>query len=311
MERRPIAVDLFAGVGGLSLGFESAGFNVVAAVEYDPIHAATHKINFPRCAVICGDVRNVTGTDVRLAAGIGEGTVDVVFGGPPCQGFSLMGRRVLDDPRNSLVFHFLRLVAEIKPRTFVMENVPGMATGRHTDLLIELIENFKNLGYSTRSPYRILNAVNFGVPQDRRRLFLMGAKFGAKLPDYPEPITRPRSSGRRQNGNGVLDFELPLCPSAEDALGDLPNLEKYDSLFDSDEIRIKLSGGSRYAQILKGEIEDPGDYSPRRERDRFVLTGCWRTTRRCQNLGSGKRNPVPPSQSVGFSESHRMAFAIR
>jgi DNA (cytosine-5)-methyltransferase 1 len=131
-EKRPVAVDLFAGVGGLSLGFEQAGFDIVAAVEMDPIHAATHKINFPHCAVICRDVRTLTGVEIRAAANLGNRTIDAVIGGPPCQGFSLIGHRVLDDPRNSLVFHFLRIVGELRPRTFVMENVPGMATGPHT-----------------------------------------------------------------------------------------------------------------------------------------------------------------------------------
>ena len=126
---RPIAIDLFAGVGGLSLGFEQAGFDVVAAVEYDPIHAGIHELNFPNCEVICADVRNLSGSEIRKRSRIGDEPIDVVVGGPPCQGFSLIGHRVLDDPRNGLVFHFLRIVKELKPRAFVMENVPGMATG--------------------------------------------------------------------------------------------------------------------------------------------------------------------------------------
>src|SRR5881397_2875976 len=98
---RPIAVDLFAGAGGLSLGFEQAGFDIVAAVEWDPIHAATHKINFPYSAVICADVRALSGEDLRRRAGIERKAIDVVVGGPPCQGFSLIGHRVLEDARNA------------------------------------------------------------------------------------------------------------------------------------------------------------------------------------------------------------------
>jgi len=270
---RPIAIDLFAGVGGLSLGFEQAGFDVVAAVEIDPIHAAGHKLNFPDCAVICRDIRTLSGREIRSSAGIGNQTINTLFGGPPCQGFSLIGQRVLDDPRNSLVFHFLRLVAELKPRTFVMENVPGMATGAHTALLTELVARFKNLGYKVRQPHRILNASNFGVPQDRRRLFLLGARSDTFLPEYPIAVTMPPSNGHRASSNGSLDLGLPLCPTAKEALADLPDIADYDSLFETDELRYKLGRGSRYAMVLKGAVEDPDDYSHAREWDRTLMTG--------------------------------------
>lgn len=273
VRKRPIAIDLFAGVGGLSLGFEQAGFDVVAAVEIDPIHAAGHKLNFPDCAVICRDVRTLSGREIRSAAGIGNRTIDVLFGGPPCQGFSLIGQRVLDDPRNSLVFHFLRLVAELKPRTFVMENVPGMATGAHTALLSELVDSLKGLGYRVRQPHRILNAANFGVPQGRRRLFLLGARSDTFLPEYPLAVTMPPSDGHRAGSNGSLNLDLPFCPTAREAIGDLPDIGEYESLFETDELRFKLGRGSRYAMVLRTSIEDPDDHAYPREWDRSVLTG--------------------------------------
>lgn len=297
-QKRPIAIDLFAGVGGLSLGFEQAGFDVVAAVEFDPIHAATHKLNFPNCAVVCRDVRSLSGREVRSLAGIGNRSVDVLFGGPPCQGFSLMGQRVLDDPRNSLIFHFLRLVAEIKPRTFVMENVPGMATGSHTALLRELIARFKGLGYKVRQPYAILNAANYSVPQDRRRLFLIGARSDTFLPEYPVRITMPPSKARIGRANRSLDLDLPLCPTAKEAIGDLPNIEAYDCLFDTDELSCRLGRGSRYAMILRGAIEDPNDYSHVREFDRSLLTGCLRARHTRLSMKRFAATPVGTTESV-------------
>ncbi|MEM8779676.1 MAG: DNA cytosine methyltransferase, partial [Cyanobacteria bacterium P01_G01_bin.49] len=128
---RPIAVDLFAGAGGMTLGFEQAGFDVLASVEIDPIHSAIHEYNFPFWAVICSSVEIITGQDIRDLSNIKHQPIDVVFGGPPCQGFSLIGKRSLEDARNSLVGHFIRLVLELNPKYFIIENVPGLAMGKH------------------------------------------------------------------------------------------------------------------------------------------------------------------------------------
>ncbi len=100
-------MDLFAGAGGMSLGFEQAGFDIAAAVEYDPIHCATHEFNFPTCATICRSVADVNGKFIRDHSSIQDQCVGVVFGGAPCQGFSMIGKRAFDDPRNSLVYHFV------------------------------------------------------------------------------------------------------------------------------------------------------------------------------------------------------------
>lgn len=303
--RRPLAVDLFSGVGGLSLGFEQAGFDVVAAVEFDPIHAATHKLNFPCCSVICRDIRTLTGSDIRRAASLGNRTVDVVFGGPPCQGFSLIGHRVLEDPRNSLVFHFLRLVEELKPRTFVMENVPGMATASHTALLSELIDRFKAIGYKVRQPHRILNAANFGVPQNRRRLFLIGARPDTFLPEYPTYVTIPPSNGHAGSSTKSLNLDLPLCPTAGEAIGDLPDIEGYESLFETDELRYKPNRGSRYARVLRGEMEDPTDYSYPREYNHSILTGCLRA--RHTQLSKKRFAGTAPGTTEAISRFYRIS----
>ena len=123
---RPVGIDLFAGAGGLSLGFEQAGFDVAAAVEIDPIHCATHEFNFPSSTAICASVVDLTGEQIRSRADLGKSEIDVVFGGAPCQGFSLIGKRSFDDPRNQLVFHYVRLVRELQPKYCVFENVKGL-----------------------------------------------------------------------------------------------------------------------------------------------------------------------------------------
>ena len=185
---RPIAVDLFAGAGGMSLGFEQAGFDVAAAIEIDPIHACIHHFNFPGGTVIPRSVKNLSGDDIRKIAGI-QGKVHVVIGGAPCQGFSMIGKRALDDPRNSLVKDFVRIVTELDADYFVFENVKGLTVGTHRTFLEELIETFESHGYAVRLPWSVLNAVSYGVPQDRKRLFLLGARKGLKCPLYPTPLT--------------------------------------------------------------------------------------------------------------------------
>jgi DNA (cytosine-5)-methyltransferase 1 len=185
---RPIGVDLFSGAGGMSLGFEQSGFDIVAAVEIDPRHCHTHQYNFPKTEMICSSVVDMTGEKIRKQSLLGDKDLDVVFGGAPCQGFSLLGKRLLDDPRNQLVFHYARLVKELQPKYFVFENVKGLTIGKHSQFLTELIEALDRENYNVLLPYKVLNAANFGVAQNRHRLFLLGARKGLPLPNYPNPV---------------------------------------------------------------------------------------------------------------------------
>lgn len=267
---RPIGIDLFAGAGGLSLGFEQAGFDVVAAVEIDPIHAAVHAFNFPNCAVIPRSVEYLSGRDIRKAAGIGKRKVDVVFGGAPCQGFSMIGRRAMDDPRNALVRHFVRLVHELDAQAFVFENVKGITVGKHAQFLDELIEAFSSVGYEIRLPWKVLNAAHYGAPQYRERLILMGCKKGGALPEYPVELFRPAGSQKAL-------LELPEGPSCYDALNDIPDAEAVDELLDSDAAKVKWGKASGYAKLLRGTKRAPWDYSHPREWNRSLLTSSMRT----------------------------------
>lgn len=276
---RPIGVDLFSGAGGMSLGFEQAGFDIVAAVELDPVHAAVHKYNFPECAVIPKSVTDVTGADVREAAGIENKTVDVVFGGAPCQGFSLIGQRALDDPRNSLVKDFVRIVKELDATCFVFENVKGLTVGKHRKFLLELIEEFESLGYDVQRNWRVLNAADYCVPQDRHRLILIGTKKGAKLPEYPKVISKR--------------------PTCEDALGDLPDAETFDELWSSDAVETTNFGPpSKFSEALRGEGNDAWGYGYPRIWNPSLLTSsaCTKHTdisrRRFRETEQGQVEPI-------------------
>ncbi|CAO4175002.1 Cytosine-specific methyltransferase [Methylorubrum populi] len=268
---RPIGIDLFAGAGGMSLGFEQAGFDVRACVEVDPVHCAVHKFNFPECAVIPRSVVAVTARDIRDAAGIGDAPVDCVFGGPPCQGFSMIGKRVLDDPRNALVQEFVRLVAELDARTFVFENVKGLTVGSHRQVLDELVVAFAEVGYDVRLPWRVLDAAHYGVPQHRERLFLLGARRGMQLPSYPTPTTWPADRMRKVE-------DLPLGPTCKDALDDLPNADDFDVLNLTDAVRTEaFRSPSRYAAEMRCLSNDAWHYGYPRRWAPGMLTSSWRT----------------------------------
>ncbi|HEX3663125.1 MAG TPA: DNA cytosine methyltransferase [Acidobacteriaceae bacterium] len=241
---RPIGIDLFAGAGGLSLGFEQAGFDLVGAVEIDPVHCAVHKFNFPNTPVIASPIENLTADELRKSLGIGSREVDCVFGGPPCQGFSLIGHRTLDDPRNRLVSHFVNIVAGLGARTFVFENVKGLTVGAHRKFLNELVEAFDAAGYEVRLPWRVLDAAQFGVPQHRERLFLLGVRKGLAVPDYPSQQTNPADRPTLLN-------DLAVGPTCKDAVADLPNADAFPSLLKGDSVAADFGDSSEYALSLR------------------------------------------------------------
>ncbi len=289
---RPIGIDLFAGAGGLSLGFEQAGFDVAAAVEIDPVHCAVHKFNFPDTATIPKPIETLAAADILEAANIGDRRVDCVFGGAPCQGFSLIGHRAMDDPRNGLVRDFVRIVEEIEPRAFVFENVKGLTIGRHRGFLDELIDEFSRSGYVVRAPWRVLNAGHFGTPQNRERLILLGVRKGESLPEYPTPATQIPESRERVLG-------LPEGPTCSDALGDLPDVDEIEELTASDSTTKAVFGEpSEYAALLRCRSEAAWHCGYVREWDPAVLTSSARTAhtaitrRRFRATAPGSVEPV-------------------
>lgn len=170
-------IDLFAGCGGLSLGFEQSGYKVDKAVEFDESIAATYKLNYPEVNVIVDDIKNVACSDIFK-----RGDADVIIGGPPCQGFSMAGARIrhgfIDDPRNYLFKHYFNIVKLVHPKVFVMENVKGMLTMQGGKIFEEIIRIFSDPAMLDNEPYhvyhRVVKAVDFGIPQKRERLIIIG-----------------------------------------------------------------------------------------------------------------------------------------
>ena len=168
----PIVIDVFSGVGGLSLGAARAGFKVAAAVELDERVLATHKINFPDSAHLCKDVGLLSAEDLLTNLSLRPGAIHGLIGGPPCQGFSHIGRRVSDDPRNSLFGSFFRLVAQLRPAFFLAENVPGLLADRNAQTRLDALSTVPK-DYRLLQPIEV-KASDYGAPTTRTRVFFIG-----------------------------------------------------------------------------------------------------------------------------------------
>ena len=222
---KPRVIDLFAGVGGLSLGFEKKGFEVVLANEYDASIAASYIANHKNTKMIVGDI---TSLDLEDTFGKMAGKVDVVIGGPPCQGFSQKGqRKTIHDERNFLFKYYVSVVELVKPKYFVMENVPNLLTAEGGYFRHEIEVLFNKLGYSLE--YGVLNASDYGVPQNRRRAVIIG-KLGGDAPKLPIP-----------QGNKVTIW---------DAISDLAYLESGEG---SEEQEYKFPAESDYEKMLRAD----------------------------------------------------------
>ena len=173
----------------MSLGLEAAGFDIAASVEIDPIHSLVHHFNFPYGVTICQDISQLSCAELltRIKHKGFKTDIDLIVGGPPCQGYSYMGDRLLEDPRNQLIFEYARIVSTIRPKYFIFENVPGIASGKHQKFLRKLIAIFNTNKYSIVEPIQILDASLYSAPQKRKRLILIGYRNDVLPPDYPIP----------------------------------------------------------------------------------------------------------------------------
>jgi DNA (cytosine-5)-methyltransferase 1 len=257
---RPRIADLFCGAGGMSLGFEQAGFDIAVGIEADGHHVAAHHRNFPYSKTVCTSVTTVDAAKMREFAGGDE--IDVIIGGPPCQGFSNMGHRDAADARNSLIGEFARIVLDVRPKAFVMENVPAILSGDTRPLLDRVIEMFEEGGYTITKPLRVLTASDFGVPQARSRLFVLGLRS-----DLPGKIDYPDGPCPDQ----------PARPTVLEAIGDLPDIERSEKLFKCDLAKYDKKPQSAYARIARGVEADPSDASYPRGWKTSLCSGCLRT----------------------------------
>ncbi len=179
------AIDLFAGCGGLSKGFMDAGYHIIVGVDNDQAALNTFTLNHPGATAMNADLSKQETFDEILRVA-GDRSIDVIIGGPPCQGFSLTGPRNFDDKRNQLYLAVFEMVKQYNPKGFIIENVPGMATLYNGEIHAEIMKRFKALGYNVES--KILCAADYGVPQMRKRLIFMGVRADLGYPQFPEPV---------------------------------------------------------------------------------------------------------------------------
>ncbi|MGV8131850.1 MAG: DNA cytosine methyltransferase [Candidatus Pacearchaeota archaeon] len=208
-------LDLFSGVGGLSYGFVNDNFfKVIAANEILPKMSKAYSINHPTVKIYCKDIKDFGLSDLARDLGLKKGDIDLVVGGPPCQSYSTVGKRLIDDPRGKLFQEYFRVLKEIEPQVFLFENVKGLMSMQDGILMKTIISLFESLGYKVS--YRVLNAADYGVPQIRERVIIIGTKLKS-IYNYPEPTHYDIG-----NGQSVLVGDLKPYLTIADAISDLP-----------------------------------------------------------------------------------------
>ena len=210
MSNKYNVLDLFCGCGGLSKGFEMAGYNIVLGVDFNEPALKTYALNHKGSKTLCGDLSSKD-TFNKIDQIIEGKTIDVIIGGPPCQGFSLTGPRNFDDERNKLYLAMIETVRRYSPRAFMIENVPGMATLYNGEVRDEILKRFTEMGYNVDC--KILCAADYGVPQMRKRLVFVGLKGSPNSFAFPKPILDP-------DHYITCEQAISDLPSLQDELGD-------------------------------------------------------------------------------------------
>jgi len=229
-------IDLFAGAGGLSEGLREAGFKSLYANEVVPTYANTYRVNHPKTIVESADIRTVNARKVRETLGLDVGDLDLIAGGPPCQGFSINApKRSTEDRRNHLFREYLKFVEEFNPRAVLIENVPGLVSFSGGGTLEAILQSLRDLNYS--ADVQILYAPHFGVPQTRWRTIIIGLRdsdnpleaFPAAERAAPMRINFTSKFGGRPIVALPQSIELPPHTTVQDAIGDLPSLMNGES----------------------------------------------------------------------------------
>lgn len=223
MKKKIKVIDLFAGVGGLSYGFaHDENFEIVAANELLPNMAKAYELNHPSVKVYNKDIKDFGIQDLQKDFEIQAGDIDLVIGGPPCQAYSTVGKRLIDDPRGKLFQEYYRVLKELSPKVFIFENVKGLLSIQRGDLFKKIIHLFESLDYKVE--HKVLNAADYGVPQIRERIIIVGTKTKKNF-EFPNP-THYNPELENLSYKGLKPY-LTL----KDAIGDLPFIKSGEESF--------------------------------------------------------------------------------
>lgn len=225
MAKKIKIIDLFAGVGGLSFGFaHDDNFEIIAANEILPNMAKAYELNHPSVKVYCKDIKEFGIEDLEKDFGIKKGEIDLIVGGPPCQAYSTVGKRLIDDPKGKLFQEYYRILKELDPKVFLFENVKGLLSMQGGELLKTIISLFESLGYKV--VYKVLNSADYGAPQVRERVIIIGTKLNSKF-NYPEP-----THYNPEEGQTLLTQELKPYLTLAEAISDLPFIKSNEESFE-------------------------------------------------------------------------------
>lgn len=225
MSKKLKVIDLFCGVGGLSYGFaHDDHFEIVAANEILPNMAKAYSLNHPTVKVYVGDTKDFNAKEIEKDLNIKSSEIDIIAGGPPCQAYSTVGKRLIDDPRGKLFQEYYRVLKEFNPKLFIFENVKGLLSMQDGELLETIISLFKSLDYKVQ--HKVLNAADYGAPQLRERVIIIGAKLKNDF-QYPEP-----SHYSPEEPPDLLKNDLKPYLTLEEAISDLPFMKSGEGSFD-------------------------------------------------------------------------------
>ena len=238
-------IDLFAGAGGITEGFRKAGYTCVCANDFDEEAKHTFTFNHPLIPYLLKDIREVTSAELLLKAGCNADEIDVMTGGPPCQGFSLAGQRLSDDPRNVLFREYIRIAKDIQPKVIFFENVYGIMNMQNGRVLNAILAKFGEIGYQCK--YALINAADYGVPQARPRFVLIGVRGSDKIITFPET-----THGKVIDDGQIELFEKEILPyvTVEEALSNLPQIDQGEG---EEEIKVIPSWKNTFQKERVGE----------------------------------------------------------
>jgi DNA (cytosine-5)-methyltransferase 1 len=290
MSNAPKVIDLFSGVGGLSLGAVKAGFDLTAAVEYEGRILNSHKKNFPKTKHIHSDVSTLSTSTLKSLSGLNNSELAGLIGGPPCQGFSSIGRQSIDDERNQLFINFFKLAAETNPAFFLAENVPGILHAQYTGIR-NRAKKIVEKNFYLLDPIKI-NASNYGAATTRTRIFFIGVRNDV--------------SGADKIPGLIESFKSENSVFVKDALAGLPEEISEDWIeFDHSWQKLNRINANKYVRLLNECCEDIGDQNAliRLERNKEV-SGCF-GTRHSKEIGI-RYKKLKPGQKDMVSKSHKL-----